>query len=386
MGTTYKATVTFECWKQHTCVNCDCIYCYRFKRSKEGEGSTEESASTAARNRIMISLADEVDAHPCPTCGLVQPDMVSAQKSQWHTPLLFLFLAGLAVLLVLNGCEVVQYSTAAILTTSLGFLVLLGQFLTAMRNPNRDREANRLRAQKNSDEGILYLREKGKEDLIAETPLQVFAALHWPVFLIFAIGVLALSSCELLREIQGWPLNPEWHPQVVGPGDHPYTYLPVSFASVKGYWVGRPNATAQNADELGLGNGRMQSYSHGNAWGDSIRAKSSEKSQNVRPWIKIDIPDQPDLAGKRLVVKLDLEVDYPALQGGNQFQVQTQSFTHTTEIQLASPQAGMLYRDAFWYGNLGGGAAIILACICLIYQAKALKKRALPTAIIPLQE
>src|SRR5271155_4519853 len=65
-------------WKQHTCCVCGCVFRYQMERS--AQGTLLESSEEAVKRK----LAKEVDVHPCPTCGLIQPDMVAQGRTLWH--------------------------------------------------------------------------------------------------------------------------------------------------------------------------------------------------------------------------------------------------------------------------------------------------------------
>src|SRR5438105_3171170 len=103
MATTYKSTIEVRCWKEHTCVNCGGTFAYLFVRKVTGRAPTAEAATTCARAAALKAIQNEVDLHPCPACGLYQPDMVGAKRARRHWMLLWATLGLLAWLLIVHS-------------------------------------------------------------------------------------------------------------------------------------------------------------------------------------------------------------------------------------------------------------------------------------------
>src|SRR5262245_40780716 len=99
MAAKYRATITLNCWKQHVCANCGGAFRYRFRRKVQGEASTKEAAEQSAQLSAVTTLKSEVDEHPCPTCGVYQPDMIGSRRAFRHG--LLTFLAALAFIALL---------------------------------------------------------------------------------------------------------------------------------------------------------------------------------------------------------------------------------------------------------------------------------------------
>src|SRR5579864_4323989 len=83
------ATVTLRGWKQHTCVHCGGQFQYLMERKNTRRGPSKDAARESAGSFAHLSLRNEVDWHPCPTCGLVQPEMVAARRFRWHALVFF---------------------------------------------------------------------------------------------------------------------------------------------------------------------------------------------------------------------------------------------------------------------------------------------------------
>src|SRR5262245_45220172 len=84
MAKTYKATVDVSVWKQHTCVSCASKYRYHLERKATGQGGTEDAAAQALATAVDGIIKNDVDVHPCPVCGCVQPDMVSSTRTPFY--------------------------------------------------------------------------------------------------------------------------------------------------------------------------------------------------------------------------------------------------------------------------------------------------------------
>lgn len=387
MATTYTASLDVNCWKEHTCVNCNSVYRYQFVRKVSAQGASEEAASANLNQAVQKSLANDVDPHPCPECGLYQPDMIAQRRTTGHWILFWVGLVGLAVLLVLGLTELVSYAMIAWLAAGLLGCVLIGHLGIDMRDDNGNPDANRSNSLTAMENGALQLCTKGSPDTTRNE--YVTPRFTLPLQLIYgllAVCVLAAASPELARLASGWSLNEGWFPQVAGPGDEPYIWFPQKISSIKGYWVGQSRAEVTNAAEVGLQQSGLPSCTNHTSWGDNIRAKSSEKSSSSTLWVGVQIPKDPNLAGKTLNLRLHLTVKYPKLMGNNHFDEVQEEFSHSALLELSSANAGSQYRNLWWFGVGGGGAVTLLMGLSLIACAGRLRKDALPTNVYTVGE
>ena len=113
MATTYKSTIEINVWKEHACIGCGGRFRYLFKRKKTGQGGTPDAASAAARKAALKALEHEVDMHPCPGCGLYQPDMVGSRRSTRHWWVIAVTSILLLVLMILMLSDVMLAGMAA---------------------------------------------------------------------------------------------------------------------------------------------------------------------------------------------------------------------------------------------------------------------------------
>jgi hypothetical protein len=387
MGTTYKSTIEVSCWKEHTCGGCGAVFRYLFKRTKTGQAGSERAASDAARAAVVKALTREVDMQPCPTCGLYQADMIGARRSFSHWVLFWIALPCLVVIIFLGGIQVIPYGIAAWLAAAVSLGVLICQIVFAGSNPNRSPGANLQRAEGNFSAGTLQQINPGDPTQMEhDVRWHRLSVVHWICFALLGVGILALASPELVRTVNGWPLNPAWYPQVAGPGDDPYVYFGQKISCVKGYWRGTGKAEVTNAAQLGLPPPPLRVESQNSNWGASISVKSSEKSTTATPWARVHLPSGADWSGKNLTIKIDLSVAFPKIQGANDFKADTAQYSQSVSIQLATPKAGSTYRSFFWLGSLAGATIIVVMSAVLALTANGLRRRALPTQVYPLQE
>jgi hypothetical protein len=211
----------------------------------------------------------------------------------------------------------------------------------------------------------------------------------------FAIGSLNLVSLAfvlaalvtvlmpvILAIVLGWPKNPAWAPEVVGPGDEACFYFRDKLTSCKGMWNGSASAQIVDAAGANLPAGFLARTKNSN-WGQTISGKSVSNNAN-HMFAYVTIPEQPDLANKTLTLAIATNVNFP-FKEGRSFSDQNQSFAEQTTLRLASPGAGALYSRLFWGGHLIALAVLGIAWWLTSSACRQLKSSALPTLIFPLQ-
>lgn len=384
MVTTYKSTIEINVWKEHACIGCGSRFRYLFKRKKTGQGRSQEAASVAARNAVISALENEVDMHPCPGCGLYQPDMVGSRRATRHWWTLAVAWAALLLGLILMLTDVVPANTVALAAAAACALLGLVHLLIDANNPNRSLERNQQAAEQKVERGDLWVPPGSKADPEAEMPVFGWSTAHTVAYVLFGLGLLALLSPELLRTLHGWPANPQWYPQVAGPGDQPYTYFPDKITSVKGYWRGLGKAQVVNAAEVGLPASDLRLETKQDNWGQSISIGSKESKTSTNTlWLRVLLPIDPQLEGKTLKLHMVLNVVYPELKGIS-FDEVSQQFSHTVEIRLGGAGAGNRYKVWWWGGFLAGVMLVTVSSLLLVRLSSGMCKLAQPTSIFAL--
>jgi hypothetical protein len=381
MATTYKSTIEINVWKEHSCIGCGSHFRYLFKRKKTGQGNSPEAASAAARQAVLSALQHEVDFHPCPGCGLFQPDMLGTRRWARHWWVTGIGWAALLLLLILALSDVMVTNTAVLAAAATCAVLGLIHLVIDINNPNSNLEANRQKAQQRVEKGDLWVPPNSKTQPEAEIPQFGWSVAHAVAYMIFGLGVLAFLSPEALRLMHGWPASPDWYPLVAGPGDDPYIYFPNKITSVKGYWRGTGQAFVENAAELGIPPTTLRTESKNSSWGDSINIGSRESKTSTNTlWLRVQLPNDPKLEGKTLKIRMQLTVLYPDLQGSS-FEDVTRTFQHSAVLPLQGASAGSRYHSWWWGGVIGGVLLTTISSITLIRLSGKLNKMANPTNI-----
>jgi len=391
MATRYKATQKVECWKEHTCIRCGSTFRYLFKIKKTGRGQTKSAAEAAAHNAVVRALDNDVEMQPCPSCGLYQPDMVGDDLAT-NQGCVLIPVAALVIILTfvaaLASFGVFALPLYLLTWIAVGVCMLgaLAHLWVARRNPNRNMEANREKAQEQILKKSLKLVKPGQaeQSLAAPEPWQISSG-HKLAFLLLFLGIGIVATAEITRLASGWPLNRTCDPVVVGPGDDSCVYLPHEVNSIKGLWHGSASVAVLNAKELGLTNEQLPAVSKSSTWGERIIGKHVS-SENSPIWTSVTIPDTADLAGKDMRLHIEMQVRYPAAHGLRSFQDEQQDFEDAVDLHLASPHAGILYRALWWGGWMIGGALVVLMGLRLRQLENRRKQDAQPAKVISIED
>jgi hypothetical protein len=362
-------------------VACGGQFSYLFLRKAVGTAATPPLATRAAEAKAKKLLASDVDSHPCPTCGIYQPDMIGARRSKLQGLLLALSVVAVIVLFILSASHALQDDvlapTAAVTIAAIGVL----QFFVDARRPNRDLAANRQAALKSIERGVLRPDKVGQTALGVEEPWRPRGPRFGPAaYIFYVVALLAILAPSIVRDRQAWPFNRNCYPPVVGPGDSTCFYMRQTVRSIKGYFRGSVTATARETGggpEFGLG-----AHSSDADWGQSIQVESGEKDSSARLWVKLDVPGKAELAGKEIQCRILLSAAYPKADPvGNTFHVEHGTFDDALTLQLGPPRSGSTYRTIWWIGALGGMALFLLSGTLRLGDARRLRKQALPTSV-----
>ena len=377
MAKTYTTTIQVRCWKNHKCVGCEGSYAYEFARKITGTGNTEEKSSAAANKNAQTAIERDTDLHPCPTCGLFQPDMIGQRRAQKSWVVFWFALIAFGVSLILGGTDVVQFDKLTWVMTVIAGCAALALWKTSLWNPNSNVSANITRATAAVASGkIMHHAGDGSRTVkhLASPPKSGFQMLS----LVLLLGaVLAAAAPEIVRSSRGWPVNAEAYPPVVGPGDAMRIYMTEKIESIKSYWRGK-------ADVQILDGGRSfpaSANTNQNNWGMTINAKSSEKSSTSTPWVGVTVPDEASLAGKAVKCDIKLAVQFPHMQGSSTFEVAAKVMQRNVSLNLAPRGAGASYVSLWWESTLTGIGLTLLCSIFLVKIARAYQRQAHPTKV-----
>ncbi|MCU0704161.1 MAG: hypothetical protein MUF18_09330 [Fimbriiglobus sp.] len=383
MGTTYKATITINCWKQHECVGCGGAYRYKFERKVTGEAGNEAAAERAAEKSAMTTVEKDVDQRPCPRCGCLQPDMIAQSKSNTHFLLAAALLVLSAVLIIfgfVSSATLVTYALVGLVVCVMSALGVALHALVGLRNPNSNKEANRQRAAEAIDKGLVEEVADEDYDLAAGEPKAVGSG----AVVLVVLGLLGAVLCAapfVLKLVSGWPPVEGTKPEVLSPGDTVTMWFPDKIQAVKGYWNGNPVATVVSDGGIGIPR-TLPATASTNTWGNTITGKSvSNSSPNL--WAEIKMPADPNLAGKTIEVRVDMPIRYPSAQGGG-FNDLSGNVSGTKKFTFAAAGASGLYKAAYWATVLGA-VLVAISGFGLMVSANGLRKLAAPASVQPIK-
>lgn len=384
MATRYTSTIQLALLKEHACAGCGTAYRYPFRRTIKGTSTrSPEQATVAARSSAERSARVDVDPHPCPTCGLLQPDMVGRHRARTRTRLFWL-LGVVPLLAFVLGRAGYGFTsvTATWGLTAFAALTALAFAVTEFVDPNRDPEGNRATAAERVAAGTITTAGDRRPNPLATPTRPGRSALSGLAALLLFAAPVAAAAPELLRLARGWPLSPGCYPPVVGPGDATRVFMADPITSIKGYFVGTADAALRPAGGPAVPVPAVTSADH---WPGTISAQSNEKQQSKRPWVDLILPADPALANRPADCDVRLDLTYPALApNGNAYRETEREMSETFPLRLAAPDAGRQYNAAY-RGGAAADALLLLGCgTLLIRSAIAMRGRTTVTHTYPL--
>src|SRR4051812_33349013 len=112
MGKTYTSTIEVQCFKEHTCSCCGAVYAYNLVRTVKGTAATADKATANAQKLAARALEREVDQEPCPTCGLLQADMIGQTRAKRHKTIFWIALVVFVAIVIMKAAYLIQADIA----------------------------------------------------------------------------------------------------------------------------------------------------------------------------------------------------------------------------------------------------------------------------------
>lgn len=389
-----KVTVWAKCFKRFTCAACGCVY--RIEHSAAGEGSLEETARQKAEANLCQRMENQADG-PCPTCGMVRPDLVAERKFWGHGAILLLSGSVLLCLIFLAAPQA-PADYAGIAGAVVVGLAGLAHLLFLLYRPRRISPTEKEPVAPGAAEGNVEVLKPGSvDDLRDPGHLSLGHGLAL-LGLLFAPVVLLVPS--YLRTSNDWPINPKLAPYVIGPGDTVLVHFrDPKLRSLNGLWQGDPQARLQNAAEV-AGPAVLLASSQKAAWGKKISVEEAPHLTKDAPlknlFAFLHIPDDPALASKTLQVQVNMLVTYPVgkdashwiqMTKGNKGTFEHRTTTVSTEvaIQLTPAGGGHAYRTAWTVAAALGGLSYVAGAVVLLLLASIHSSRAKPVELVPVE-
>ncbi|MFO0928169.1 MAG: hypothetical protein U0736_14215 [Gemmataceae bacterium] len=357
--------------RQHTCYACGCEYRYPL------HGGLLKN----------LEPAWATDTHPCPTCGLIQPDMVMWSKVA-H-PLAACL--GLFVLLVLLPAS---YSN----TTSFGLLAEIGlvafavlaltHLATVFIDPNADRPANRELAQREVTGGKVLVVEPGRAD-DWRTPPRNVGLLHLLALLPILAAPAAFYYCKQHLSRTAAPVNRELTPAVITPGERvTYKIDNLNLQAVDNAWRGTPVITVTNADALGIA-AQLPAEGSDRQWDTKLKVSFGTFSNaKLVPTIHFTVPADEKLSGKVLKLHVELPIKYAYLGGFNPKALGTLTFldgattiSRTLDVRVVDVAGNRSQQETLLIG-LAAGLAAVVGGLVLSLLAVRLRRQAVPSELM----
>lgn len=217
MGTGYTASLNVSCIKQHICRGCEAEFSYHLNLQVTETAATKEAAAASAHTAAVKALENDVDQHPCPHCGMMQPDMIAKSRRERYLSGMWIALIPLIVSMVLVWSDWITLSTSAMIASA-GVVLGLGVSVSgACFNPNRDMMAGQQTGAEKVRLGELVMSKPGQASFFVEefSPLNRGQSVG---LILIGVSVVAAISPLILPLVKSWPMNDNC-PAMVGPGD-----------------------------------------------------------------------------------------------------------------------------------------------------------------------
>lgn len=282
MSTRY--TVRLRCRVERRCPRCRAEYRTHLPREADADGETPEDAARVAARRALRELASTADPHPCPACGRLPTDTFNRRRAAAHGlatagGLFLLFLAWavgpsglLAAVAVLATAA--AHAWIVLRMTTVQPVRELGEDVELLTDgtPNRPWPMPSVRTHWH----LLGVGGTLLATLVSLTP-----------------SIAARRSGEVLTARPGEPLRVEFAESITVTGED---------------WTGTPKVTVRNSRDYADRVPSVQAESH-------RATKTDDRSQTVRPWVELTLPEDPALAARPIELRIDLEVAYTGPDG-----------------------------------------------------------------------
>lgn len=367
MAQSFKATADVRCRKTHTCVGCGGEFSYVLARTVTAEGASEGGAAENARVAATKAAEQSVDVHPCPHCGVVQPEMVAETQQPIFVGALCVAVCGALFGLFTGLAQGFSIHIAAQISAAAMVAAWLVATWGAAHNPNRSPESNLGDVVQRVERGKLFPGEpppppEGGPDIEKQVKKPLLRASTGARQLGLGLAMAAIpiaAAPVLMATAKGWYVNETCWPSVAGPGDKTRFYFKEKITSLKGMWQGFADGAVTNAEELGVAAKiPLVCKTNSSTWGERITGKSVS-NETRQMWCDVTFPRVPELAGKTVDLFLEVKATFPLAVGNAQFDDREASFMHNTSLAMAEAGAGEMYFKAF----VGGQLVAILAAV-----------------------
>jgi|GEM_PF-2228073 len=336
-----------------TCAVCHAQFEVPFRHRVETFGDEPKLDRFRAKDRV---IDDEIDFHrgrACPECGAAPANTVGASRDLYDLCVATLGMSAVVGLAIFGATVPLGAADANMLMIAMmasAACQMIGHAAVALlcgtAASNKARQATtRLEA-----------------DVLEPHVERSVPKFRWPnrqlgtVLLAGAIAAPAAPFAFLASKRAD--ANDGAAPALAGPGDRPSVEMTSKLISLKGEWCGTAEATATNADALGLKRSTIVAKVPSTSL-EGRHFNSNDHETTFHPNVRIDIPNEAALEGRSL--ELDIRVE-PTVATRIGFQFDTRKAPEIRErhsLRVASKADAQLYLQLL-YGSLI--ASSVCAC------------------------
>ena len=372
---THHVSASAYCHKEHTCVTCSTVFRYRMHRAYTSKASSIDEGKKNARSMLECLFKNQSDKHPCPVCGLYQPEMFRRKESTIHLLTLVLTLGLFISLAGTSHYFQLTYFITTVLAMVIASLAVTVHLVASSVEPNLYLEQNLKIADEEVRQGELQIVNSGVNPTPNRMGVPKFKLGLGARVLFCAFSVFVFQAGDVLRIASGWSYNEDWYPPIVGQGDQSRFYMGHRL-SIKKLWCGQnPSVDILNASELGVPGSSIQARTQDTkAWSQEILIKKGDEMESrANFYVELLMQDNQlsNLNGKTLHLDLSLSTLYPVSDTDKKFHEEGFSARQQTQLRLSPPGSGALYQRVWIIGLLAGAGLNLL--IGLVFTQNALR-------------
>ena len=379
----FETTIKMACWKRHTCVGCGCVYQYRLTMTAKGIADERSFSNAQAEKNGLKKLEQEVKPHPCPACGVFQPDMIAGPKLDGHNRLLMAVLVVVFVAALVAVSGYVPPYAVGIVGGILAAFAAACQIAVAWKNPNADLAANQTLAKSEMEAGVLQLIQTGDPATHQAPPVRARFGLG---LTLVALAGPALIAPVLVALALGLPYHRDVDPHYLGAGDRMIVTFPrENVGSINGLWKGKASAALIGPNNAST---PLKAVAGKDRYGQIILQKRfTPTTSRCELFAYIHLPSDASFDGEKVRVRLTMDVACPIPNSRNaQFYDEKSTIvTREIDVQLADRNHLHVYWGFWILALVAGWGGIVVGSGVLVYHAWAERSQAEGGIVIPVE-
>lgn len=351
------------------CAGCGGTFHYRLRKVRPKKVGWDGPYPSAVALGVEPSRADVVETHPCPHCGLIQPQMLAALQRGWFRVSLGVVALGVAAVLFALWWEAVSQPLSAYVALASAAAAHLLARKAAAQQPNDDMAANLVLAREEIAAGVLLPGDAGASTAAAPPAVRRPRPVEYDRGLWLCLAAVVCAAAPIVVPIlMGWRVNPVGVPAVVGPGETVSIPVPNSASTATAILKTSASAEAWNADEMKLPRGiLLEAEPYGGCQPRFPEGPFQLVASSLRPsGARVILPADPALAGESLEIEVSVRTHWVV-------GLVPKTFPHdsidqaTAVVRLSAAGAGAKYVVVLYGGLIGalllgvGGCGVLAA-------------------------